>query len=94
MMNRLAAGHRFGPENVRRHVPGILLFIIITASACGLRQVALFGWLSPMILAIVMGAAFHNLFGVPDAARPGIEPASSSWWPSVGCSVLRRGSAF
>jgi uncharacterized integral membrane protein (TIGR00698 family) len=52
--------------------PGIALATAIAAAAFAARAVPDVGSLSPMILAIVIGMAFHNLIGTPALARPGI----------------------
>jgi uncharacterized integral membrane protein (TIGR00698 family) len=56
-------------------VPGLLLTAAIAGSAFALRQVPGAGLFSPMILAIVIGIAFHNLVGTPARARPGVAVA-------------------
>ncbi|QIB35197.1 YeiH family protein [Ancylobacter pratisalsi] len=53
-------------------VPGLLLTGAIAAAAFGLRQLPMVGLLSPMILAIVIGIAFHNLVGTPARAKAGV----------------------
>ncbi len=56
-------------------VPGLLLTAAIAGAAFALRQVPGAGLFSPMILAIVIGIAFHNLLGTPARARPGVAVA-------------------
>jgi len=53
-------------------LPGLLLTSVVAASAYGLRQLAGMAALSPMILAILIGIAVHNLVGTPAIARPGV----------------------
>src|SRR6516225_8083375 len=53
-------------------VPGIGLAAAIAVAAFLGREIPGVGTLSPMILAIVIGIAFHNLIGTPARARPGI----------------------
>ena len=53
-------------------LPGIALAGTIAAAAFLARAVPGVGTFSPMILAIVIGIAFHNLIGTPQMARPGI----------------------
>ncbi len=53
-------------------LPGLLLASAVAASAYGLRQLPGMATFSPMILAILIGIAFHNLVGTPAIARPGI----------------------
>jgi len=61
----------FGPA-VAAIVPGLALTSAIAAAAFALRQLPGMGVLSPMILAILLGIAFHNLIGTPAGARPGV----------------------
>jgi uncharacterized integral membrane protein (TIGR00698 family) len=53
-------------------LPGLALTASIAAAAFGLRLLPGLAILSPMILAILIGTAFHNLIGAPALARPGI----------------------
>ena len=53
-------------------VPGLALAGAIAAAAFAARAVPGVGTFSPMILAIVIGMAFHNLIGTPARAKPGI----------------------
>ena len=53
-------------------LPGLLLTGAIAAAAFALRQIPGLGILSPMILAIVIGIAFHNLIGTPARAKAGV----------------------
>ena len=52
--------------------PGLLLVAAIVAAAFALRQLAGVGVLSPMIVSIVIGIAFHNMIGTPARARLGV----------------------
>jgi uncharacterized integral membrane protein (TIGR00698 family) len=52
--------------------PGLLLTSAVAASAYGLRQLPGMATFSPMILAILIGIAVHNLVGIPAIARPGV----------------------
>ena len=52
--------------------PGLALTVSIAAAAFGLRLLPGMGVLSPMILAILIATAFHNLIGAPASAKPGI----------------------
>jgi uncharacterized integral membrane protein (TIGR00698 family) len=54
------------------NLPGLLLTSAVAVSAYGLRQLPGMATFSPMILAIMIGIAFHNLVGTPAIARPGI----------------------
>jgi hypothetical protein len=53
-------------------LPGILLGGAIAAAAFLLRHIPGMATLSPMILAIVIGMAFHNTVGTPSFAKVGI----------------------
>jgi uncharacterized integral membrane protein (TIGR00698 family) len=53
-------------------LPGLLLTAAVAASAYGLRQLPGMATFSPMILAILVGIAFHNLVGTPAVARLGV----------------------
>jgi uncharacterized integral membrane protein (TIGR00698 family) len=63
--------HGFG-QTVLAILPGLLLTSAVAASAYGLRRLPAMATFSPMILAILIGIAFHNLIGTPAIARPGI----------------------
>ncbi|MEB8386911.1 putative sulfate exporter family transporter [Rhodobacteraceae bacterium KMM 6894] len=52
-------------------LPGLLLAFAIAALAFGLRYIPGVGVFSPLILAILLGMAFHNLIGTPASAKPG-----------------------
>jgi uncharacterized integral membrane protein (TIGR00698 family) len=58
-------------ETARRLAPGVLLTAAIAAASFALRQLPALSMLSPLILAIVIGAAFNNLVGTPAWAKPG-----------------------
>jgi uncharacterized integral membrane protein (TIGR00698 family) len=53
-------------------LPGLALAAGIAALAFVVRQVPGLGVLSPMILSILIGIAFHNLIGTPARAKPGV----------------------
>ncbi|WP_271200946.1 YeiH family protein [Methylopila turkensis] len=69
-MVRTDGDARRGP--VAALLPGIALAGLITAAAYGVRLAPGMGSLSPMILAIALGAVMSNLIGVPDVARAGL----------------------
>lgn len=52
--------------------PGLFLTSMVAATAYGLRQLPGMATLSPMIFAIMIGMAFHNLIGTPAWAKPGV----------------------
>jgi uncharacterized integral membrane protein (TIGR00698 family) len=52
--------------------PGLLLTATIAATGFALHAMPGIGALSPMILAIVIGIAFHNLVGTPARAKAGV----------------------
>jgi uncharacterized integral membrane protein (TIGR00698 family) len=53
-------------------IPGLALAGAIAAAAFAARAIPGVGTFSPMILAIVIGIAFHNVIGTPTRAKPGI----------------------
>jgi uncharacterized integral membrane protein (TIGR00698 family) len=53
-------------------VPGLLLSLVLTAGAYALHQLPGLTPFSPLILAILIGMAFHNTVGTPARARPGV----------------------
>lgn len=61
-----------GRHDSARLLPGLLLAAGIAALAFALRHLPGLGSFSPMIIAIVLGIAFHNLAGTPDQAKPGV----------------------
>jgi uncharacterized integral membrane protein (TIGR00698 family) len=54
------------------YLPGVLLAAAIAGVAFLVRNFHGMAAFSPMILAIVIGMAFHNIVGTPPLARPGI----------------------
>jgi uncharacterized integral membrane protein (TIGR00698 family) len=69
----LQLGPRHGSGKTRLAIlPGLLLTSVLAASAYGLRQLPGMATFSPMILAIMIGIAFHNLVGTPVIAAPGV----------------------
>jgi uncharacterized integral membrane protein (TIGR00698 family) len=55
------------------YFPGLAVATGIVAVAYILRDLPGFDLLSPMILAILLGMAFHNLIGTPTRAKPGVK---------------------
>lgn len=53
-------------------LPGLLLTTTIAALSFALQQWIGLAALSPLILALVLGIAIHNLVGTPERARPGV----------------------
>jgi uncharacterized integral membrane protein (TIGR00698 family) len=53
-------------------LPGLLLTGAIAASAYTIRRIPGMDSFSPMIVAILLGIAFHNLVGTPARARAGV----------------------
>jgi uncharacterized integral membrane protein (TIGR00698 family) len=53
-------------------LPGVVLASIVAASAYWLRELPGMMALSPLILAILIGTAFHNFVGTPTIAKPGV----------------------
>jgi uncharacterized integral membrane protein (TIGR00698 family) len=52
--------------------PGLFLTTAIAGLAFGLREIPSIATFSPMILAIVIGMAFHNIVGTPRQAKDGV----------------------
>lgn len=63
---------RPGAAHHLKLLPGLALCAAITGAAYGLRQLPGVGFLSPMILAILLGMLFHNLIGTPRVAKSGV----------------------
>ena len=55
-----------------RILPGLALAALIAAAGFALRQLPGVGMLSPLILSILIGMAFHNLVGTPLIAKAGV----------------------
>jgi uncharacterized integral membrane protein (TIGR00698 family) len=53
-------------------LPGLLMASVVAGSAYWLRELPGMTAFSPLILAILIGTAFHNLLGTPAIARPGV----------------------
>jgi len=64
-------GHELG-KTILATLPGLLLASAVAVAAYGLRQLPVMAAFSPLILAIVIGIAFHNLVGTPSAAKAGV----------------------
>ena len=56
----------------RALLPGVALAAMLAACAFGLHALPGIGVLSPMILSILLGIAFHNLLGTPARAKAGV----------------------
>ena len=52
--------------------PGVFLATLIATAAFGLHELPGAAALSPLILSILIGIAFHNLIGTPARARDGV----------------------
>ena len=64
-------GHELG-KTILATLPGLLLASAVAISAYLVRQLPGMATFSPLILAIVIGIAFHNLVGTPSSAKPGV----------------------
>ena len=78
-MSRPASSLVSNADLVTHHVrrvlavlPGLLMASTVAASAYWLRQLPGLAAFSPLILAILIGTAFHNLVGTPATAKPGV----------------------
>jgi uncharacterized integral membrane protein (TIGR00698 family) len=54
-------------------VPGLALTCVIAAAAYAVRLLPGMGLVSPLVIAILIGMAFHNLVGTPRAAGAGVK---------------------
>ena len=74
MSHAIAAAPRpnFLPDHVWAVLPGVALTAALATGATALRRLPWLGHFSPLILAILLGAALHNLLGSPARALPGI----------------------
>ena len=63
---------RIGLNPVAEILPGLLLTAMLAALATALHSLPILDVFSPMILAILLGMAFHNVIGTPARARAGI----------------------
>jgi uncharacterized integral membrane protein (TIGR00698 family) len=68
---KATSGHQLG-KAVLTTLPGQLLASAVAVSAYAVRQLPGLATFSPLILAIVIGIAFHNLVGTPAAAKAGV----------------------
>ena len=65
----------FTSPNIKRALatlPGLLMASVVAASAYWLRELPGLKTFSPLILAILIGTAFHNFIGTPAIAKPGV----------------------
>ncbi|HEX4027499.1 MAG TPA: YeiH family protein [Rhizomicrobium sp.] len=72
-MTIIAHDHAHTPH-LENHalLPGVALAAMPAAVAFGLHALPGIGVLSPMILSILLGIAFHNLLGTPARAKAGV----------------------
>ena len=63
---------RFSIRSALAVLPGLLFAGSIAAAAFLMRHIPGIATFSPMILAIVIGMAFHNIIGTPSLAKAGI----------------------
>ncbi|HEY0146224.1 MAG TPA: YeiH family protein [Methylovirgula sp.] len=69
----LPTAHEAAPRHINfAIIPGLLLTATIAATGFALHRLPGAGTFSPMILAIVIGIAFHNLVGTPARAKAGV----------------------
>jgi uncharacterized integral membrane protein (TIGR00698 family) len=67
-----APARRSALDAVLAILPGLALTAAIAAVSFALRLIPGVSVLSPMILAIVIGMAWHNIVGTPARAKPGV----------------------
>src|ERR1700744_6280673 len=53
-------------------LPGLLMATVVAASGYWLRELPGLTAFSPLILAILIGTAFHNVIGTPAIAKAGV----------------------
>jgi len=67
-------------QHTRSIMPGLVLAALIALLAAGLQvaEVQVFGraWFEALVLAILLGVAFHTIFGLHDRLRPGVHFSS------------------
>ena len=67
-------------QRTRSLLPGLLLAALIALLAAGLQlaEVRVFGraWFEALVLAILLGVAFHTVFGLHERLRPGVHFSS------------------
>ena len=67
-------------QRTRSIMPGLVLAALIALLAAGLQvaEVQVFGraWFEALVLAILLGVAFHTIFGLHDQLRPGVHFSS------------------
>jgi uncharacterized integral membrane protein (TIGR00698 family) len=68
VLDRSSTFRTFG----RSLLPGLFLTFTIAGAAFELRNLTGIAALSPLIIAIVLGMAFHNTVGTPPAFKPGV----------------------
>ena len=85
--------HELG-KTIRTTLPGLLLAAAVAISAYLVRQLPGMATFSPLILAIMLGIAFHNLIGTPSAAKPGVAFSlrrllriGGYWYPRGGIPI-------
>tara|TARA_R110002051_G_scaffold2348_4_gene12344 strand:- start:1017 stop:2027 length:1011 start_codon:yes stop_codon:yes gene_type:complete len=67
-------------QRTRSIMPGLVLAALIALLAAGLQvaEVQVFGraWFEALVLAILLGVAYHTVFGLHDRLRPGVHFSS------------------
>jgi uncharacterized integral membrane protein (TIGR00698 family) len=58
---------------VRQLAPGLVLTFTIAAIGYGFSRMPYIGFLSPLILSIVLGMVYHNVVGTPARCVPGVK---------------------
>ncbi|AGT11279.1 YeiH family protein [Paracoccus aminophilus] len=60
------------------HIPGLTLVALFAAAAYGLRSLPGLGTFSPMIIGILVGMLFANIFALPETAVTGVKFAAKT----------------
>jgi uncharacterized integral membrane protein (TIGR00698 family) len=71
-MSKPPGAVRLGEAGRAAIIPGLLLTSTVAAAAFGLHALPVLSNFSPMILAILIGIAFHNFIGTPLRAKAGV----------------------
>ena len=61
----------FSRSDITCLIPGLALTVLIAAAAFGIRSISGIPFLSPLMLAMVLGIFIRNGIGVPEFAKPG-----------------------
>ncbi len=63
----------FKPSAIFEPIPGLALTFAVAGVGFALSRLPFLSTLSPLILSILIGMAFHNIVGTPAICRPGVK---------------------